>query len=210
MSCLYKILSRVINNRLKTFSGKLLSRAQKGFTKKRNIQECLINLTENIAHCKKNNIKGALVALDQMKAFDTVSNKYMSEVYKFFGFGYNMITMMETLGNNRTACIILEDNSFSKNFNLGKGRPQGDPPSPLQYNLAEQILLFKLELSNELQPLIPVNQNIVFPPQEIGKEMNRETSVADAFADDTSLIILATYKNLPYQILGHFLAFTVT
>ena len=109
--------------------------------------------------------------------------------------------MMATLGNGRQACIILEDESFSKNFTLGKGRPQGDPPSPIQYNLAEQILLFKIELSGQIMSVIP--QNPVIPPDEIGREMNCETSSADAFADDTTVLTLATFENL--QSLKQFL-----
>ena len=73
LSCTYKILSRALNNRLKKVTDKLLSRAQKGFTNSRYIQEVLINVYENIAYCKENNIQGALVSIDQAKAFDSVA-----------------------------------------------------------------------------------------------------------------------------------------
>ena len=199
LNCCYKILSRVINNRLKKVAHKLLSRAQKGFTSKRFIQECLINVIENIAYAKKNNIEGAIVAIDQAKAFDSVLNGYMNEVYKFFGFGNMFIDMMETLGNNRLACIILEDGSFSENFVLGKGRPQGDPPSPIQYNLAEQILLFKLELG-AINPIVPMQVRVAGAEaaQEAGRvqEAHRETSATDAYADDTSVCTFYNFDDL--------------
>jgi Reverse transcriptase (RNA-dependent DNA polymerase) len=38
----YKIISKAINNRLKKISGRILSRAQKGFTNNRYIQECIM------------------------------------------------------------------------------------------------------------------------------------------------------------------------
>ena len=47
LSNLYKVLSRALNNRLKTTIDRITSRAQKGFTT-RYLQEVLINLIENI------------------------------------------------------------------------------------------------------------------------------------------------------------------
>jgi len=128
----------------------------------------------------------------------------MREVYTFFGFGNTFINMMETLGNNRSACIILDKAGYSKSFPLGKGRPQGDPPSPLQYNLAEQILLFKLELDPAIQgiarppPPLPLGRVGQLPILNIfGRhESNRETSNSDAFADDTSLSLLVNINSL--------------
>ena len=107
LSCLNKILSRALNNRLKNVNDKLLSRAQKGFSNSRYIQEVLINMYENIAYCNDKNIQGALVSIDQCKAFDSVAPEYMREVYKFFGFGEHFINMFDTLCNNRVACIII-------------------------------------------------------------------------------------------------------
>jgi hypothetical protein len=51
LSNFYKILSRAINNRLKTVVNRVLSRAQKGFTKSRQIQEVIINIDETIDQC---------------------------------------------------------------------------------------------------------------------------------------------------------------
>ncbi len=53
LSYLYKVISRALNNRLKKTRDFTMSRAQKGFTSERYIQEVLINVIENIAHCKK-------------------------------------------------------------------------------------------------------------------------------------------------------------
>ena len=144
LSCMYKILSRAINNRLKSVVNRFTSRAQKGFTNHRYIQEVLINVCETISHCNNNNIGGALLSIDQSRAFDTIRHDYMREVYIFFGFGNDFIKMLETIGTNRTAAIIYEDSSISNEFDLETGRAQGDGPSPLQYNMGEQIILLKI------------------------------------------------------------------
>jgi hypothetical protein len=150
LSCLYKVISRALNNRLKTVSSTIFSRSQKGFTKDRYIQEVLINVIEMVAHCKNIGILGAILSIDQAKAFDSVSHTYMHYVYEFFGFGPDFIRLMETLGNNRTACIAFEDGSFSAEIDLECGRAQGNTSSPVEYNMDEQILLFKIELCPEI------------------------------------------------------------
>ena len=55
LNCIYKV-SSTINNRLKKISDVITSRAHKGFTSSRHIQEVLINVLENIGYCNKNNI----------------------------------------------------------------------------------------------------------------------------------------------------------
>jgi hypothetical protein len=143
-------------------SGIIFSRGQKGFTKDRHIQEVLINLIEMIAHCKEYNIPGAILSIDTAKAFDTVSHKYMHHVYSFFGFGPNFIKLLETLGNNRTACIAFDDGSHSAEIDLKCGRAQGNTSSPVEYNMAQQIVLFKIELCLEVRSVY-INHFIARP-----------------------------------------------
>jgi hypothetical protein len=96
----------------------IFSRAQKGFTNERHIQEVLINVIESIAHCKQNDIPACILSIDQAKAFDSVSQSYKNEVFRFFGFGPRFINLMNTLCTNRTACISFDDGSLSSNFDL--------------------------------------------------------------------------------------------
>jgi hypothetical protein len=207
LSCMYKILSRAINNRLKSVVNRFTSRAQKGFTNHRYIQEVLINVCATINHCNANNIEGALLSIDQSRAFDTISHKYMSEVYKFFGFGGNFVRFMDTIGTGRTASIIFDDGSISTEFDLETGRPQGDGPSPLQYNMGEEIVLLKIELDTAVRSVFQhalaprFAMDLVPDPRRKGidteynthfsQESNRETDKADGFADDNSTATMA-------------------
>jgi hypothetical protein len=153
LSNLYKVLSRALNNRLKTFVSKFTSRAQKGFTDARYIQEVLINVVEAMAYARESGIQGAIISIDMAKAFDTLSHCFLSECYDFFGVGPSFKNMLQTVGNNRTACIILDNGDLSPNFNLDSGRPQGEILSPVQYNICNQILLFKIELDPGIKSL---------------------------------------------------------
>ena len=79
LSNLYKIISRALNTRLKSTTDTITSRAQKGFTSSRYLQEVLINVIEFIGHCKSNNLPGVVLSIDYSKAFDTLSIKFLTE-----------------------------------------------------------------------------------------------------------------------------------
>ena len=130
LSNVYKILSRALNNRLNRIVNRVCSRAQKGFNDHRYTQEVLINVLETIAHCNAEGVGGGVIAVDMAKAFDTLSHGFMTEVFRFLNFGPNLIRWLRLYGENRTACIILDNNEYSKSFNLERSRAQGDNISP--------------------------------------------------------------------------------
>jgi hypothetical protein len=199
LSNFYKILSRAINNRLKTVVNRVLSRAQKGFTKSRQIQEVILNLDENINRCKNMNIKGAMICVDQSKAFDSVDHQYIEKVFRFFNFGDRFISWLKTIGTNRKACVILGSGKKSDLFDLLKGTAQGDCPSPIIYNICAQILIFKIELSEDIRKLPifnpdPINlQNI---DANFNLESNLETTKNESFADDSTTFTYCEYGDL--------------
>ena len=150
LSNFYKIISRLINNRLKKITSRVLSRGQKGFNQSRQLHEVIINALENMNFCTVNRIKGVIVSIDMAKAFDSVSHGYLKKVFQFFNFGERMQRWLTAIGTGRKAHIILENGKLSDPFDLKRGTAQGDSPSPLIYNLAAQILIFKIELTPSL------------------------------------------------------------
>jgi exonuclease III len=198
LNCFYKVISRAINNRLKIFNDRFTSRAQKGFTTNRYLQEVILNIWQTSAYCKKNNISGAVVSVDLAKAFDTIFHGFVRAAYKFFGVSDGFLNMMDTLGTNRLSRIIFDDGSLSRPIKLETGRPQGDCPSPLQFNVGNQILLFRLELDPVIssvystaavpRSLFPVDTLTI--PINFRNESNCETDKTDGLADDTTVCTL--------------------
>jgi exonuclease III len=194
LSCFYKVISRAVNNRFKKISDRFTSRAQKGFTPNRHIQEVIINLTESMAYCRSNNISGALVSIDLAKAFDTILHGFVRASYKFFGVGEPFLDMMDTIGTGRYAQILTNGGKTSRKFALGTGRPQGDTVSPNQFNTGDQILIFKIELDPRITSVFdnmliprnnyPVDRNLI--PLNYRFESNAEKDKVDGFADDAS------------------------
>jgi Reverse transcriptase (RNA-dependent DNA polymerase) len=99
LSNFYKILFRAINSHLNKVVNRICSRAQKGYNSCRYAQEVQINVWEQINFFQKNNIRGAVIAIDMAKAFDTVSHLFLDRVYKFFNFGPEITKWLKLLGN---------------------------------------------------------------------------------------------------------------
>jgi len=199
LSCYYKIVSRVINTRLGKVIDKITGRVQKAYSNNRYIHEVLINLTNSIRHCTENNVPGMLVSIDQKKAFDSILHSYCNDAFKFFGFGPNFIHMMDTLSTGRTARIILNNGKLSRSINLERGRPQGDSPSPRQYNIGEQVLLLKIDLDPHLpsvydSPVLqrPLSNGIA--GKKVAGELFYSNCKTEAFADDTNTIIKQVFE----------------
>jgi hypothetical protein len=83
----FKIISKVIADRLASIMPTLISEEQKGFIHGRNIKECLCIASEaaNLLHNKT--IGGNLaLKIDITKAFDTFEWSFLLKVLKSFGF----------------------------------------------------------------------------------------------------------------------------
>ena len=212
LSCFYKIISKAVDARLETVIDKVTSLAQKAYNKKRYIQEALINTIDTIRHCELNGINGVILSVDQKKAFDSVLHPYMREVYRFFGFGNSFIKLLDTIGTNRTARIILDNGKNSPEFDLERGFAQGNIPSPKKYNIGEQILIFRIEYdpavsgvyNNFLVPRSVADGNTTFPLWNkaeqkglvLDPELKENKRKASAFADDTNAGLSRTADNL--------------
>jgi hypothetical protein len=150
-------------------------------------------------YCSKNNIKAVIASIDQSKAFDSVDHGFMEKVYDFFGFGEQIKRWLKSIGTNRLACIQLENDAITDKFELGKGHAQGDSPSPLLYNLAAQIQIFKLELNPNIPKImneeIDVARNLL-PPLFYKQEGLGQTETNESFADDSSNLTLFTFEAL--------------
>ena len=127
-----------------TTTDRITRRARKGFTGSHYLQEVLINVIEFIGHCNNEKKDAVVISIDYAKAFDTISIKFMSECYRFFGLGPTFINMLETVGCNTGAAILLDKSELSRSFILGTDRPQGDNLSPTQYNIGQQIPSLRL------------------------------------------------------------------
>ncbi|MDC0525513.1 reverse transcriptase domain-containing protein [bacterium] len=138
----YKILTKILVERLKQVIERIICAAQTGFVPGRRIQwnTHLLNLVE--AYLDETDEDGLLIFLDWEKAFDRCSWDYMHIAAKALGLGTTMCEWMRMLYNaDRPAHRRVGVNGFySDYFALGSGTAQGCPASPIIFLLIAEGL----------------------------------------------------------------------
>ena len=135
----YKILSKVLANRLKEVLKSLISEDQTGFVKGRYIGENIRMLLDLMEYMDETQTEGFLLSLDIEKAFDSIDHEFIFEALKAFGFGTNFIQWTKIIMKRGKSCAI--NNGYtSRYFELKRGTRQGDPISGYLFILALELL----------------------------------------------------------------------
>jgi hypothetical protein len=88
----YKILAKIIANRLKNLLPQLILPNQGGFVEKRQIWDNITLVQEAIHSSFNNKEKGMVIKIDMENAFDRVKHEFLYEVLKKFGFNHSFIS----------------------------------------------------------------------------------------------------------------------
>ena len=167
----YKILSKILNNRLKPFLSKIIPLEQKCGVDGRNLSDAI----RNIVHLKENLQKsgGYLVALDQSKAFDRVSHQYLFRLLHKLGIKDDFLELTKNLYKNISSRVMI-NGRMTDVISIEKSVRQGCPYSMTLFIISTIPLLNMLKNSQEIH----------------GYRTPRGNRVkVQAYADDTTIII---------------------
>ena len=114
----YKIMAKVMANRLKLILQEIIHNDQTSFIKGRNIGCNVRSFIDLIEYCEANDIPGSIVLLDIEKAFDSVEHDYLLEVLKAFNMGPNFIQWILRLFTVIGAAIFVIMGIFQKGLLL--------------------------------------------------------------------------------------------
>jgi len=111
----YKIISKVVANRLKPLLPTLVSVEQSGYVEGKQILDNIIQAHE-VVHSLTNNRKARMIMeLDITKAYDKLNWTYIRKVLTIFGFHHNWIRWVMALVTSPNFSILV-NGSPSKNF----------------------------------------------------------------------------------------------
>jgi len=167
----YKILSKLLANRLKSVIGTVVHADQSYCIPGRSISDNIF-FFRDLIDCGLKEDGVGLLFLDIEKAFDSVDHTYMFHVLQKFGFGEKFICFVKLLYNNiSNLCKV--NNFLCSPFQVQRGVRQGCPLSGLLFSLLLEPLLINLRLS--LSGFVP-------SPEE-------HHIIVSAYADDICVII---------------------
>ena len=92
----YKILAKLLANRLKPLLGSLISPLQGGFVKGRHLIYNVIQVQESLHSSYQRKEKGMLIKLDMKNAFDRVKLSFLCQVLLSFGFSANFVSLIKS------------------------------------------------------------------------------------------------------------------
>ena len=170
----YKILARIMSNRLKPVLPDIVSEFQSCCIMGRDIADTTASIRDVIDLIEQDNLEGYLVKIDQQNAFDRIDHKYLFHVLEKFGFGEKCVNWVKIFYTEIFSTV--KCNGFlTKYAPLKNSIKQGCPISAILYVLAAE----------PLGQAILKNKNI----HGIKIPFSDKESKYFAHADDTSLTV---------------------
>lgn len=129
MGYLYKIISKLLANRLKKVIDSLISSNQSTFIATRNILDGVMVINEVVDYVKKKKKQCLILKIDFEKTYNSVSWKFLEYMMGRCGFSKKWTDWMRAcIFSGR--CSMLVNGSPTQEVLIHKGLKQGDPLSP--------------------------------------------------------------------------------
>lgn len=129
----------MLTDRLGKVCQRLIADEKTTFIKGRYILESVVLAHEVVRSLHVTGEKGVILKLDYEKAYDRVSWEFLFQVLESRGFGSTWIGWIKKIVQGGCVSVLLIGEE-SNSFKVGKGLRQGDPLSPLPFNLVGEVL----------------------------------------------------------------------
>ena len=188
----FKIFTKVGTNRVTSIASRVVRPTQSTFIPGRNILEGVVVLHETIHEMHRKKLDGVLFKIDFEKAYDKVKWSFLQQVLRMKGFAPMWCEWIARFIQGGSVGVRVNDD-IGHYFQTLKGLRQGDPLSPLLFNLVADmlaILIARAKEDGQVGGLIPhlvdggisilqyADDTILFLEHDIAKAVNMKLILA--------------------------------
>jgi hypothetical protein len=124
---------------LNTVKDHVVQLSQTAFMQGRNILDGVAVLHEAVPELHSNKLHGVILKLDFEKAFDKVKWSFLQQTLRMKGFSPEWRALINNFVSGGSVAIRVNDDT-GYYFQTKKGLRQGDPLSPMLFNIVEDML----------------------------------------------------------------------
>jgi hypothetical protein len=182
----FKIFTKVGTNRIMGIAHKVIRPTQTAFMPGRHILEGVLVLHETVHEIHRKKLDGIIMKIDFEKAYDKVKWDFLQQVLRMKGFDPTWCQWINQYVSKGSVGIKVND-QLGHYFQTRKGLRQGDPLSPILFNILADILAILIARAKEdgqIGGLIPdlveggvsilqyADDTIIFMEHDFDKAMN--------------------------------------
>jgi len=139
VGCMYKILTKVLSNRIKKVIEKVIDGSQSSFLSNRGLLDSVLVVNEVLDDLKRRRKSRVIVKLDFEKAYDSVSWEFLFYMMGRLGFCGRWIQWIKACLESATVSVLVNGSS-TKEFKPSRGLRQGDSMTPFLFLIVAQVL----------------------------------------------------------------------
>ncbi|GKV01676.1 hypothetical protein SLEP1_g14215 [Rubroshorea leprosula] len=184
IGCMYKIISKILANRLSKVLPSIINLNQSAFIGGRQIANGIVVANEVIHEAKRRKRSTLIFKADFEKAYDSVNWEFFNRMMEKFGFCRKWRMWIRECLSTATVSVLV-NGSPTEEFHMKKGLRQGDPLAPFLFLLVAEAL-------NGL--ILKAKEENLYKGTVVGAEEMEITHLQ--FADDSIFFCEASEQNV--------------